>query len=549
MKKIRVKIEALSPLVLSTRGNTTVMTASHDFLSGTLVRGILAERYIEKKQLGAKAHEDEGFLACFFDKLRFAAAYPVRAADKRRAMPTPLSIQKLKDGDEIRDLLVDDPDAGFKTFRGFAAIEGDGIEKVEAARNISLHMSRSNIKEQQGKEAGESSLERLAGRSRDGAIYNYEAVEAGVRFEGEVFGEEAALEGFLDALGEKAWTAQAGRSRYAQYGACRVELEMAELLPETVEPDEKNRLYIRLETPLLAADDLTSNAEAALHQLVDWLDEDGAGEFFLPEYDPAQAVQKGDVKNAVFADFTQVDNFVGIWGMKRPRAVAVAAGSVFVLGKKSAWTESDKERLQKALYEGVGARTEEGFGQLRLWQPHALSLVKKARQRERRTIQSGTVCEKAKELLLRAAQQKMIVYAAEDAHSKLSGGKGASHFFARLDSLWSLGWSNMRGALGEAIKEQKSNAATPFVQNLREIKVDGKSLEKLLLEANIADMPYNKERRWEKELGEKIAEFLEDIGATDIWKDAKVQDALFYAYWHNLFRFARKAAAGKGGES
>ena len=41
MKKIRVKIETLSPIVLATRTNTTVMTSSHDFFSGTLVRGML----------------------------------------------------------------------------------------------------------------------------------------------------------------------------------------------------------------------------------------------------------------------------------------------------------------------------------------------------------------------------------------------------------------------------------------------------------------------------------------------------------------------------
>ena len=74
MKKIRVKIETLSPIVLATRTNTTVMTSSHDFFSGTLVRGMLAERYIEAKKLGSQAQEDEDFLGLFFDKLRFVAA-------------------------------------------------------------------------------------------------------------------------------------------------------------------------------------------------------------------------------------------------------------------------------------------------------------------------------------------------------------------------------------------------------------------------------------------------------------------------------------------
>ena len=545
MKKIRVKIETLSPIVLATRSNTTVMTASHDFFSGTLVRGILAERYMEEAKLGERAHEDEAFLDFFFGRLRFSAAYPVRAADGRRTMVVPASVQKLKDGEAIKELLIASPETGFKTLRGFAVIEDDGIEKVEVAKNISLHMSRTNSKALQGKAAGESSLERLAGRSRNGAIYNYEAVEKGVRFEGEIFGEEADLENFLAAMGEATWTAQAGRARHAQYGACRVQLALAEFTSERVVPDEARRVYLRLETPLLAADDLLSNTPLALQPLLDCLNVDGTEEFFLHPYEPTQSVMQGDVENKIFADFTEVDNFVGIWSMKRPRAIAVAAGSVFVLEKKSAWEESDKERLQSLLYEGIGVRTEEGFGQLRLWQPGALRMTKTVPKRERRKVRSQTVREKAQALLLRALQQKMVVYAAEDARLKLERGESEPHFFTRLDSMWSLRRDNMQMSLRNEIEGQKGNADTPFVKSLFSVKVAGTPLEEFLLRANLADMPYNKNRRWKKEMGENIEAFLEDIGAPDFLTSREAQDAIFYAYWHNFFRFARKDGAGK----
>ena len=544
MKKIRVKIETLSPIVLATRTNTTVMTSSHDFFSGTLVRGMLAERYIEAKNLGAQAQEDEDFLGLFFDKLRCVAAYPVRVSDGKRASLVPASVQRLKDGEAVRDLLSDAPEAGYKTLRGFVVIEDGGIEKVDVAKNISLHMSRSNVKERQNREREISSLERLAGRSRDGAIYNYEAVEKGVRFEGEIFGEDAALESFMAVLGDASWTAQAGRARHAQYGACRVQLELVEFVPESVEPDADNRINLRLETPLLAADDLLSSAAAALQQIVDRLNEGTAGGFSLHAYDPKRSAAQGAVENTVFADFVEVDNFVGIWGMKRPRAVALAAGSVFAVEKESAWTESDKERLQRLLYDGVGARTEEGFGQLRLWHLQPLSLAKRMQQKERRAVKSPEVRRRAKELLLCAAQRKMVVYAAEDVQ-KLTGGEGTAHFFARLDSMWVHGRTS---ALREEICSQKGNASTPFAKKLREVKLNGRSLEELLMKANIADMPYNKERRWKKELGEDLEAFLEDIGELGFLSSTEAQDELFYAYWHDFFRFARKAAAGKGGE-
>ena len=105
----------------------------------------------------------------------------------------------------------------------------------------------------------------------------------------------------------------------------------------------------------------------------------------------------------------------------------------------------------------------------------------------------------------------------------------------------------MRAALCEEIANQKSNAATPFAKNLAAIKVDGRGLEELLTEADLADLPYNVGRRWRKELGENIEEFLEDIGDPKFLMSSEAQDALFYAYWHSFFRFGRKSAAGKGG--
>ena len=106
----------------------------------------------------------------------------------------------------------------------------------------------------------------------------------------------------------------------------------------------------------------------------------------------------------------------------------------------------------------------------------------------------------------------------------------------------------MQSALREEIRNQKGNESTPFAKKLKTIEVDGCSLMKLLMEASFADLPYNKGRRWRKELGENVEAFLEDIGEPGLLSSAEAQDALFYAYWHDFFRFARKAAAGKGGE-
>lgn len=96
MKQISVRIRTLAPVVLSAMSNATVMTESHSYFSGSIVRGIVASRYIKMRGLGEQAEEDETFLSLFFNKLRFVAAYPME--DGTRSFVLPFSLQKRKDG-------------------------------------------------------------------------------------------------------------------------------------------------------------------------------------------------------------------------------------------------------------------------------------------------------------------------------------------------------------------------------------------------------------------------------------------------------------------
>lgn len=59
MKQISVHIRTLAPVVLSAMSNATVMTESHSYFSGSIVRGIVASRYIKMRGLGEQAEEDE----------------------------------------------------------------------------------------------------------------------------------------------------------------------------------------------------------------------------------------------------------------------------------------------------------------------------------------------------------------------------------------------------------------------------------------------------------------------------------------------------------
>ena len=49
MHKIDFEIETLSPVIISSASNSTVITSTHSEISGSISRGVLAKKYISEK--------------------------------------------------------------------------------------------------------------------------------------------------------------------------------------------------------------------------------------------------------------------------------------------------------------------------------------------------------------------------------------------------------------------------------------------------------------------------------------------------------------------
>ena len=90
MECVTVTIKTLSPVVLTAMNNAAVMTESRNFINGTVLRGILAARFIENKKLEREAHKDKEFRELFFSELRFIDANPVQGG--KRAFVIPFSL-------------------------------------------------------------------------------------------------------------------------------------------------------------------------------------------------------------------------------------------------------------------------------------------------------------------------------------------------------------------------------------------------------------------------------------------------------------------------
>lgn len=521
MKQIQIKITTKSPVVLAMAGGASVLTATNDTFSGTVLRGLAAARYIAAAGLGENAHEDEQFRNLFFQKLSFVDAFLTDTAG-HRSFPVPMSLQRSKDGLQLLDLLTDEPQAGFKSVRGLGVIdEQGGLASIAPRKSISLHMSRS------------SEEERLAGKSQAGGIYNYESLDAGQVFTGVIYGEEPDLCQLLAQTGA-GWTAHVGRSRYTQYGTCQIELSAVQPVPVEPLPAGKE-VVLRLETPFIP-----------------WTEELTEAASMLAEIAEALNIRMGSSQFAIdcrqlFSGQVVVDNFVGTWLLRRPRVQALAAGSVFRLVKQTAWTEADWCVLLAMIRQGVGQRTAEGFGQLRIW--HQQQLVPAKPETQSRPS-AAAICQpevkaKASAILRLKVLDRVRAFAAADAREAArSFPENATHMLSRLDGLLSRCKENAATAFPALLENEQRGGNTPLAKHLEAVRIQGRKL-KDILQKDLPKMPYADRLVTSIHQDEHLMALYGELGMS---LPLPTDSMVFYEYWHWFFRHSRKQLKAKGGE-
>ena len=516
MRKIPLTIEALSPLVLTAGSQGAILTESGDAISGAIVRGMIAARFIEAQNLGRDAHESEAFRRLFAGALKFSAAYPSKGGES--AMRLPLSLQKDKLSSALADLAASDGTAlkGYKPLKGCGIVRGAAIERVETAKNISLHMSR------------DEDGERLAGKSTEGGIYSYESLLPGQAFCGEIVGEAADIQELLTSIDceDGAFLSQIGKSRSTQYGLCRIALDAPAPLEPLAQSLLSSTLRLRLATPLLSDAAFSRNAREVLDE-----------EFLAPLKESAESDDFS--LGRIFAASASASNFVGVWNMRRPTQFGLDAGSIFELKKASPWTSRDAAALAALLAEGAGSRTEEGFGRLALWTVDAPTLFEATQERpERRPVKSERARAIVRAVLRRRIAQSVRLAAYKDAAALTGKLAGMTHAFARLEAM--LGpRENLEGAPARfraKFAAEVGAKRTPLARHLEGVKLGAAELRDILRGERPELSPYAS-----LDLSAEVPqELAEDAGFS---RPALKDDGeIFYDYWLWFFRHARKRA-------
>jgi len=333
MYKLRYRITTLSQVVISAKHGDMNMVGTEKYIPGTTVLGILAGKFLSEKKLG-KAHENEDFFNWFLaDSLRISPAFIYhiyKGNVERLFFPVPFSIQRKKDDKTIVDRLFmeEDFDEQMQAINTFCCLEGSNLYIKDVETTINFHHARDRIK----------------GAPQKGIIFNYESIRSNQIFEGVIYGEEKELKNLIQTCG-KNWTAHMGRSKNVQYG--NVLFDIIDAKPQTV-----------------TGDGIVWEDEISLTFLSETIIYNDHG-FSTTSINDLEKQLCGAKVIGAFVRTGDVENFVGVWHLKKPSERCFLAGSAFLLDVSKA----DFQKLAKLEQIGIGERTNEGFGWLKFgWQ-------------------------------------------------------------------------------------------------------------------------------------------------------------------------------------
>lgn len=368
MKALIYRVELLTPALFGRVEGDPNSSVSYPYIPGSVIRAALFTRFAQTEGVSLEHvldHERTADVArrLFFGNVRFLNAYPAvpEVQSPERMLPTPRSwyqnkSQRVKAREDeehkvpIFDLAVDQPEGDEPNQRVTAPFCWLGDPEEECARvrllsprrRVAIHTQRATANRNFGRP-----------RKGDGAVYRYDALDAGQTFIGAILcddADEKTLEPLLNGefwIG-KAHTAGYGRARFKYLRADSSWREVGGCLAPAQE-----ELIATLLSPLLLRNQygqFTVDAEHLARRL---------GEALGAEVTLERA----------FVGVEVVGGFNRKWGLPLPQAHAFAAGSVLVL-KAAQVVPADK--LQALEQVGLGERLNEGFGRLAFnWQQWA----------------------------------------------------------------------------------------------------------------------------------------------------------------------------------
>ncbi len=331
IKKLSYKITTLSPILLAKEIGEQNTINTEKYIPSTTVRGLFANKFIKRFNLGNVAHKDETFYNLFLKgEIIVTPAYPFKS-DKIYYPALYLHKEKGKDSSSVYNILEKIPEnIKIKPVNKMICDKGDEIYSHDVSTTFYFHNARDREK---GHATGEE-------------IFYYEAINEGEEFKGFIIGYEGLLDEIKRIFGSS-FISFIGRSKSAQYGL--VNIEFGDLKDVEKFDDEYKEFFIVAISPIILHNDcgFSEISEKILNN-------------YLKKhfYDCNITVEK------IIAKTEYVENFIGVWRMKNTRELAYSVGSAFKIKIKGC--NDLKEKLNYLTIYGFGDKTELGFGRFKV---------------------------------------------------------------------------------------------------------------------------------------------------------------------------------------
>lgn len=325
------------PCLLTKPGGDPNTESSLSHIPGGALRGALAARYLSD---GGQA--DSTFNDLFLNgKVRYLNAYPL--LNGARTLPTPRAWTKLKDeGDAILDRTDANDrvkvEAGIPKSLREPFVRPTNKALVEPEMEIAVHTSRNRAKG------------RAIEGDADSALFRYEALARGQAFAGIILlndGTAALADTLTGLLGDRLLL---GGSHMAGYGLTSVNVQSLDEQPArwreaggaAVNVAIGASFIVYLASDAILRDPATGGPTSDVRA-------------FLP------GGPDGYIIEHAFATSGWVGGFNKQWGLPLAQQWAVLMGSTWVIKTDNGLTAKEVRDLEQ---QGIGARTEEGFGRL-----------------------------------------------------------------------------------------------------------------------------------------------------------------------------------------
>lgn len=360
------RVTLLEPLLATRIAGDPNSALSYPYVPGSMVRGAVVNAYLRDRRLSSLDAGDDEARRLFFDgRIRYLNAYPIDA-EGHRALPTPRSLFNVKgERSPLYDFAhevvyeVGGQRAQFlaasKESQPFCWITDDRIHFVSPQRRVNVHTMRDRVK-------GRAT-------SNDGAVFQYDALQAGQTFSGLALtdtGEDVTLLTLL-LHGIQRF----GGSSNSGYGCVSVEVDAPIEIAQKPwreapgshdEIDAEAVFIVTLLADALIRDPETGqntwDARPALQEAL------GAA---IEHVQPSEEEEQRSVWR-----LEELGGFNRTWGLPLPQTQAIAAGSVFVFRAKE---PISKQAIAAVEWQGIGERRAEGFGRLAFDWQQELKLV------------------------------------------------------------------------------------------------------------------------------------------------------------------------------